>query len=119
MPAKLHLPPSRETQMSAGKELTERLEEMAAWIEECSAGVYGSAEDDINVLRNAAKEIRDLKQTVLAFAAPHAVQHARDFGLPEGHLHPQHYDLLKRCGARMVAFTRHEAADVSRGGGDG
>lgn len=101
--------------MSAGNELTERLEEMAAWIEECSAGVYGSAEDDINLLRNAAKEIRDLRQSVIAFAAPHAALHARSSGLPDGHIFAQHYDLLERCGGRMVAFTRH---DVSQGGGD-
>lgn len=118
MPAKLHLPPSRETQMSAGKELTERLEEMAAWIEECSAGVYGSAEDDINTLRAAAKEIRELNSMVVGFATPWVKTWARSNGLPEGHLHPSHYDILKRCGARMDDFTRHEAADVSRGGGE-
>lgn len=53
-----------------------------------------------------AAENAELKQNVIAFAAPHAASYARDFGLPDGHLHPQHYDLLEKCGARMVAFTR-------------
>lgn len=51
-------------------------------------------------------EIADLKQSVIAFCAPWAVTYARDFGFPEGHLHPTHYDILERCGARMVDFTR-------------
>lgn len=51
-------------------------------------------------------EIRDLKMSVVAFAAPSMVLWARDMGLPDNHLHPEHYDLLKRCGARMVEFKR-------------
>lgn len=54
------------------------------------------------------EENADLKENVIAFAAPHAVIYARDFGLPEGHLNSQHYDLLERCGARMVDFTRSD-----------
>jgi hypothetical protein len=53
-------------------------------------------------------EIWDLKMSVVAFAAPSMVQWARDMGLPEKHLYPEHYDLLERCGARMVDFTRSE-----------
>ncbi len=51
-------------------------------------------------------EIEDLKSAVIAFAAPWSVQYARDAGKPPGHLFPSHYDLLERCGARMVDFTR-------------
>jgi hypothetical protein len=52
------------------------------------------------------RENADLKQSVIAFCAPHAVRYAQDFGLPKDHLHPAHYDLLARCGARMNSFTR-------------
>ncbi len=55
-------------------------------------------------------ELRELRETVIAFTAPHAVQYARDFGLPEGHLHPTHYDILAKAGARMDDFTRAEIA---------
>lgn len=51
-------------------------------------------------------EIADLKQSVIAFCGPWAATYARDFGLPKDHLHPTHYDLLERCGARLVDFTR-------------
>jgi hypothetical protein len=51
-------------------------------------------------------EIADLKQTVIAFCGPWAAQHAKDAGWPVGHLHPVHYDILEKCGARMVDFTR-------------
>lgn len=51
-------------------------------------------------------ENAELKSSVIAFCAPWAVRYARDHGLPEGHLSPVHYDILERCGARMVDFTR-------------
>jgi hypothetical protein len=57
-------------------------------------------------------EIRDLKMSVVAFAAPSMVQWARDMDLPDNHLHPEHYDLLKRCGARMVDFKRGAFPEV-------
>lgn len=53
-------------------------------------------------------EVAELKAQVIAFSAPWASRWAEMFGLPEGHLHPQHYDLLARCGARMDDFTRAE-----------
>jgi hypothetical protein len=53
-----------------------------------------------------AAENADLKISVIAFGAPWAVQWARDFGMPDGYLHPEHYDLLAKCGARMDDFTR-------------
>jgi hypothetical protein len=51
-------------------------------------------------------ENADLKSSVLAFGAPWAVTFARDRGMPDGHLHPTHYDILKGAGGRMDAFTR-------------
>lgn len=51
-------------------------------------------------------ENAELKQDVITFARPWAAQWAKGFGLPEGHLHPTHYDVLEKCGARMDGFTR-------------
>jgi hypothetical protein len=56
----------------------------------------------------AAEEIEELRACVIAFGAPWAASYARDLGFPEGHLHPTHYDILDRCGARMDAFVRGE-----------
>ena len=58
------------------------------------------------------KEIEDLKISVIAFAGPHAVQYARDYGLPKDHLFSSHYDLLAKCGARMTDFVRHEIIEL-------
>lgn len=55
-----------------------------------------------------------LKEQVVAYAGSWAVQYAHDRGLPEGHLHPTHYDDLANAGARMVSFTR--AALDTKGG---
>ena len=52
------------------------------------------------------EENGELKISVVAFGAPWAVRYAADIGLPYGALHPGHYDLLARCGARMDAFKR-------------
>ena len=51
-------------------------------------------------------EIADLKTSVVAFGAVWAVQYARDYGLPDNHLHPTHYDILLKAGARMDQFVR-------------
>lgn len=59
------------------------------------------------------KENADLKSSVIAFAAPWAVSFGEGHGLPKGHLHPAHYDLLARCGARMVDFTRADDSLLS------
>ena len=53
-------------------------------------------------------ENADLRCSVIAFCGPYAVQWAKEHGLPEGHLHPIHYDALKKAGARMNDFTRSE-----------
>jgi len=51
-------------------------------------------------------ELADANNTIVTFAAPHAVRYAKEFGLPKGHLHPVHYDILARAGARMDSFIR-------------
>ena len=55
-------------------------------------------------------EVADLKQTVIAFAGPAAARYALDAGFAKGELHPTHYDVLARCGARMVDFKRGEVS---------
>jgi hypothetical protein len=52
------------------------------------------------------EEWHDLKQNVIAFAAPRAAEYAREAGFADGELLAEHYDLLERCGARMVCFKR-------------
>lgn len=49
-------------------------------------------------------ELEALRQSVLTFAAPWAAQYGQDRGWSEGELHPDHYELLKQCGARMDDF---------------
>lgn len=65
----------------------------------------GKAEADARVKQLEA-ENADLKQSVIAFVGPWAAKYARLHGLPDGHLHPTHFDLLAKCGARMDEFTR-------------
>ena len=50
--------------------------------------------------------LKDASSAVVAFAALKAMSAAESHGLPDGHLLPHHYDLLKKHGARMASFTR-------------
>lgn len=59
-------------------------------------------------------EIEDLRCSVVAFGAPAMVEYANMHNLPRGHLHPQHYDILKRAGAWMDDFTRAEVSGEPR-----
>ena len=56
----------------------------------------------------AQAEIDDLKTSVIAFCGPYAAEYARNHGLPRNHLHPTHYDILAKAGARMDDFVRGE-----------
>jgi hypothetical protein len=47
-----------------------------------------------------------LAEELVTFCAVWAVPYAQGLGLPDGHLHPLHYDMLERYGARMDDFTR-------------
>lgn len=53
-------------------------------------------------------ENEDLKACVLAFAVPWATQYGYDHFGSNTTLHPEHYDLLERCGGRMDDFVRAE-----------
>lgn len=68
-----------------------------------------------DLLEAQAREIEGLKQDVIAFCGPWGTTYAREFGLPKDHLHPTHYDILERCGARMVDFTRAALQDGRMG----
>ena len=65
-----------------------------------------AARNAADVIETLQSETNELKSFVVAFGAPWAVQYAKDFGLPKGHLHPTHYDILEKCGARMDDFAR-------------
>ena len=54
-------------------------------------------------------EIADLKLSVVAFAGIRAVEYAKLHGLPKDTLHPTHYDLLEKCGARLDDFARADS----------
>jgi hypothetical protein len=55
----------------------------------------------------AREEIARLKGWVVAFGAPWAARYGEDHFGP-GHMAPEHYDILKECGARMDSFIRAE-----------
>lgn len=59
------------------------------------------------------RERDELRMDVIAFAGPWAAEYGKMNGLGKDTLHPQHYDLLEKCGARMVEFTR--AASTLKG----
>lgn len=65
---------------------------------------------ELSRLQARVKELEiensDLKTSVVAFAGPWAAVYATLHGLGKNELHPVHYDLLKKCGARMVEFRR-------------
>lgn len=103
--------------------LVERLEAITTSDHErgCQGREYscrcGWDEETMAISTDAAARIRDLeaenarlKQEVLSFCAPHAARYAVDYDLPKGHLHPAHYDILKRVGARLDDFTRGDDA---------
>jgi hypothetical protein len=68
--------------------------------------LHKTAADEIDRLRD---EVKNTRLSVVAFAGPAAAEWAKAHGLPAGHLHPTHYDILARAGARMVDFTRYTA----------
>lgn len=60
----------------------------------------------LNAIEALEAEVADLKVWVIAGLGPHAVQYAKEHGFAPGELYPNHYDVLARCGARMVEFKR-------------
>ena len=59
-----------------------------------------------DTIERLERELAEASQTIVAFAGPWAVAYAKERGLPEGHLHAVHFDILKKAGARMDSFTR-------------
>ncbi len=59
-----------------------------------------------DLFQDAADEIKRLRSDLIVFCFLWAEPYARDHGLPDGHLHSVHYDILARAGARMDSFTR-------------
>ena len=59
--------------------------------------------------------LADANTSVIAFGSIWAVQYAKDHGFPDGHLAPNHYDILAKAGARMDGFSR--AKDMEAGNG--
>jgi hypothetical protein len=53
-----------------------------------------------------------LRAEVVTFGVLWAVPYAESRGLPRGHLFPDHYDMLAKCGARMDDFTRAITPDA-------
>jgi hypothetical protein len=83
---------------------------------EVAALVEAALADGAAAERERVKqEIADLKSHVVAFCAPHAVEWARDRGLPAGEIAAVHYDILQKAGARMASFRR--ATTTQRAGG--
>lgn len=93
--------------MADGKQ-TDIIERLRPWA--ASSPDYNIHDSGPNglLIEDAMQEIADLRTSVIAFGGPWAVEHARDLGLPDGHLHPTHYDILARAGARMDDFVRGE-----------
>ena len=60
----------------------------------------------ITELRKEVERLTRLSELGSTFVVLWACSWARQHGLPEGHLHPQHYDLAKDMGANLNRFTR-------------
>lgn len=59
-----------------------------------------------NAIEALEKERDEARALLIAFCGPHAATYAREFGFAPGELHPVHYDILERAGARMDDFRR-------------
>lgn len=64
------------------------------------------AADRIEALAAVIAERDALRDEVKAYLGAWAGEYARRTGLPDGHLHPQHFDRMAELGCRMDSFTR-------------
>jgi Lar family restriction alleviation protein len=85
-------------------------EAIAAWNTRADDAALSEA---IARAERAEAENDDLKLSVIAFCSPWAVEHAKKLGLHDRHLHPTHYDILARAGARMDDFTRADLTEAT------
>ena len=78
-------------------------------------GMCGQHLDAMCSARDAIERLEaenaDLKTSVIAFGTTWATDFARGLGWPRGHLHPTHYDMLEKAGARMDDFVRHPLSE--------
>lgn len=92
-------------------DICERLERGAGFLKQCGFA-YGHEQRAMRDAKATIESLRDklaeANLTLVAFAAPTMVQYAKDCGLPKNSLHPNHYDILAKAGARMDSFTRAE-----------
>lgn len=72
------------------------------------AAAVNALPDLLATIESLRAELAEANLTLVAFAAPTMVQYAKDCGLPKNSLHPNHYDILAKAGARMDSFTRAE-----------
>jgi hypothetical protein len=74
--------------------------------------VMEGEETPLEAIARLADLVKSLKLDVVAFCAPWAVEYADMHGMPKGHIHPAHYDVLAKAGARMDDFTRGDFKSV-------
>lgn len=67
---------------------------------------YAEFDGKCRAVNKLAAELAEANETIIAFSAPWAVTYARDYGFPDGHLHPTHFDILAKAGGRMDDFKR-------------
>ena len=73
-------------------------------VAEQAAALRALADAGFVVMRKS--ELDDMNTSIVALAAPWAVEYARDHCFPPNHLHAKHYDILAKAGARMTSFVR-------------
>lgn len=80
----------------------------------CASTIFGTdfTHSLLAHISRIEKERDEARAQVIAFGGPHAVRYAEEFGLAAGELHPVHYDILERCGARMDDFRRAALASA-------
>lgn len=86
--------------------MTDHLDRIRRMRDNLTGALSGELRKDRRALDATLAEVADLRASVIAFGGPWAAAYARDHGLPPGHLHSTHYDILARAGARMNDFIR-------------
>ena len=82
-------------------DIIKRLREPPPFTDTSERNLMAQAADEIERLR---AELVDANQSVIGFCGLWADRYMRDYGL-DG-LHPKHFDILEKAGARMDDFRR-------------